>query len=87
MGAWVDFGYNFLDKTGNEIPLSIGSPNFKLGLDTLRDLSRREDARVVLVAGGTEKVGAIATTLNTSACNTLITDTITAIRLIEKGGG
>jgi len=87
LGACVDFAYNFLDEHGNEISLPIDSPAFKLGLQALKDLSKREDARVVLVAGGIEKSGAINTALKTTACNTLITDTITAARLIEKGGG
>jgi deoxyribonucleoside regulator len=84
-GVACDFAYNFFDKHGRLVPVAIPGDQSILSAGCLSSLSRRPDARVVLVAGGRQKVGAIRLALEAKLCNTLVTDATTARGLIEKG--
>ncbi len=55
-------------------------------LDAFKKLSRRSTKRVVIVAGGPEKVEAIDILLRNRVCNALITDSRTASLLAAKVG-
>ena len=83
-GIACDFAYNFFDKRGRLVPVAIPGDQSILSAGCLSMLSRRPDARVVLVAGGRQKVGAIRLALEAKLCNTLVTDTATARDLIGK---
>jgi deoxyribonucleoside regulator len=83
-GVACDFAYNFFDKHGRLVPVAIPGDQSILSAGCLSSLSRRPDARVVLVAGGRQKVGAIRVALKAKLCNTLVTDATTARRLVEK---
>jgi DNA-binding transcriptional regulator LsrR (DeoR family) len=79
-----DFAYNFFDTRGRLVPVAIPEDQSILSADCLSVLSRRPDARVVLVAGGRQKVGAIRFALEAKLCNTLITDMATGRELTGK---
>ncbi len=83
-GATCDFAYNFFDKHGRLVSVAIPGDQSILSAGCLSSLSRRQDARVVLVAGGRQKVGAMRRVLEAKLCNTLVTDTATARELIGK---
>jgi len=78
-----DFAYVFFDKTGKEVEVPLSAPHMKLSADLLSRLSKRSDARTVLVAGGEKKLEAMRVTLQKGLCNTLITDRESATRLLE----
>lgn len=82
-----DFAYNFLTSGGDDIKIDYDGPHFLLTPATLRLLTRRSDARTILVAGGNDKVRTISLTLSSKLCNTLITDTCTAEALLSKNMG
>ena len=52
-----------------------------LGSDRLQQLSKRKDARVILVAGGEEKRRIVKQVLEAGLCNVLITDVESARHL------
>lgn len=79
--ADADFAYTFLSKSGSIVPFAPSGPHFVLDAETLRRLSARRDARVVLVAGGRDKERVMRAVLEHRLCNTLITDAATAQRL------
>lgn len=81
-----DFGYVFLDDRGDTIPVTLDGPQFTLLPVFLTALSRRSDARTILVAGGPEKLDIIGKTLAAKLCNTLITDAATAAELLRSEG-
>jgi deoxyribonucleoside regulator len=81
-GIACDFAYNFFDKRSRLVPVAIPGDQSILSADCLAMLSRRPDARVVLVAGGRQKVGAMRLVLEAKLCNTLVTDTATARDLV-----
>ena len=83
-GAVCDFAYNFFDKHGGLVRVAIPCDQSILSAGCLSSLSRRSDARVVLVAGGRQKVGAVRLVLEARLCNTLVTDTATARHLVGK---
>jgi deoxyribonucleoside regulator len=83
-GVTCDFAYNFFGKHGRLVPVAIPGDQSVLSASCLSMLSRRPDARVVLVAGGRGKVGAVRLALEAKLCNTLVTDTATAGDLISK---
>lgn len=75
-GACGEFAYTFLNKAGSTIP-DIELPAKErsiLGAERLRQLSKRRDARVVLVAGGDSKRRVVKQVLEAGLCNVLITD-------------
>ncbi|HVT60205.1 MAG TPA: sugar-binding domain-containing protein [Thermoanaerobaculia bacterium] len=86
-----DFAYVFFDAAGALIdPIdrrSVSGADCSLfSAQTLQDLSAREDARVVAVAGGAEKLPALRATIRNKLCNVVITDACTAEALLEDGG-
>ena len=83
-GVVSDFAYNFFDKHGRLVPIAIPGDQSILSAGCLSMLSRRSDVRVVLVAGGHEKLRAMRLALEAKLCNTLVTDTATAQNLIGK---
>jgi DNA-binding transcriptional regulator LsrR (DeoR family) len=83
-GVAGDFAYNFFDKHGRLVPVALPGDQSLLPADCLAALSRRPDARVVPVAGGGQKVGAIRLVLEAKLCNTLVTDMATA-RILAGG--
>lgn len=78
-----DFAYTFFRKNGAVVPFTPAGSHFVLNAETLRALSARRDARVVLVAAGRDKERVIRTVLNQKLCNTLVTDADTAGRLMQ----
>lgn len=83
-GVACDFAYNFFDKHGRLVAIPVPGDQSIISAGCLSSLSRRPDGRVVLVAGGRQKVGAIRLALEAKLCNTLVTDTATARDLIGK---
>jgi deoxyribonucleoside regulator len=81
-GAATDFLYNFFDEDGRPVPVSIPGDQSIISADCLFSLSKRPDMRVLLVAGGREKLGAIRSSLEARLCNILVTDTVTAQALL-----
>jgi DNA-binding transcriptional regulator LsrR (DeoR family) len=80
-GVAYDFAYNFFDRRGRLVPVSIPGDQSIASAGRLSSLSKRPDARVVLVAGGRDKRRAMRLTLEAKLCNTLITDPVTARQL------
>jgi deoxyribonucleoside regulator len=83
-GVVSDFAYNFFDTHGRLVPIAISGDQSILSAGCLSMLCKRSDARVVLVAGGREKLRAMQLALESKLCNTLVTDTATAQTLIGK---
>lgn len=81
-----DFAYVFFNEAGEIVPVSLASPHSVVPAPTLRLLSKRSDARVLLVAGGNEKLAVVRSTLSAGLCNSIVTDTKTAHRLLADGG-
>src|SRR5262249_23525159 len=77
-GASADFLYNFFDKSGRPVAVSLPGDQSILSAGCLSSLCKRPDTRVLLVAGGREKMGAIRSTLEAKLCNVLVTDIATA---------
>lgn len=86
-GAVGDYAYAFFDRAGNEISSGTTAPHFLLGYRDLKELSQRSDARTILCAGGEEKQGVIRLVLNAGLANVLITDSATAVRLLNEPAG
>ena len=78
-----DFLYCFFDKDGRLAPAPPLPHQSILPADLLRRLSLRPDARVILVAGGLEKLKIIKFVLTLGMCNVLITDPATTQRLLD----
>jgi DNA-binding transcriptional regulator LsrR (DeoR family) len=83
-GAVGDFAYLFFDAAGKIVPGPATAPQSVIPAATLRALAKREDARVMLVAGGDAKLAAIRHTLRLGLANMVVTDTETAERLLEE---
>lgn len=73
-GVFGDFAYSFVTQDSQVFSSELGKPEFTLQSEYLQELSRRPDARVVMVAGGPEKVGVMRRVLDAGLCNVLITD-------------
>jgi DNA-binding transcriptional regulator LsrR (DeoR family) len=82
-GAFADFAYNFMDAHGQPIDPPVDNPHTLVSAATLQRLAQRRDARVVLIAGGVEKVSAMRLTLTSQLCNMVITDRTTADNILE----
>ena len=82
-GVCGDFLYNFFDTNGDLVSHASEQHNSILSAELLRMLCRREDARVILVAGGADKLPTIRIVLEAKLCNVLITDLETAEQLLE----
>src|SRR5207247_11050935 len=72
-----DFLYCFFDTDGRLAPAPPLPHQSILPADLLQRLSLRADARVILVAGGLEKLQIIKFALTLGMCNVLITDPAT----------
>jgi len=78
-----DFAYIFFDSAGKEIKIPFGEPSMRLPAPLMQYLSKRKDARTILVAGGQEKLDSMRITLQMRLCNTVVTDIESATRLLE----
>lgn len=81
-GAVGDIALRFFDKFGQPVRSELDSRVIGIGLDQLCKVDR-----VVGVAGGGHKVEAILGALRGKLVNVLITDQVTARRLLEPFGG
>jgi DNA-binding transcriptional regulator LsrR (DeoR family) len=79
-----DFLYNFFAKDGKLIDLKFSAECSVLTSNELLSLSKRPDAKVVLVAGGRRKAETIRKTLEAELCNVLITDSGTGEWLLRN---
>jgi DNA-binding transcriptional regulator LsrR (DeoR family) len=80
MGAVGEIALHFYDINGNSVQSDLDDRLIGIDLDTLRSLNR-----VVAIAGGDEKFNAILGAVRGHFINTLITDSITAKKLLEIG--
>lgn len=78
-----DFLYQFFDTEGKLVSAPPLEHQSILSADSLRKLSQRTDTKVILVAGGPEKLKTIRFTLEAGLCNVLITDIETARHLVD----
>jgi DNA-binding transcriptional regulator LsrR (DeoR family) len=89
MGVTGDFAYIFFSAKGDLIELAdlgcsrstINRSLFSAG--ALKRLASRSDARVILIAGGREKLSTIRQALRHLLCNVLITDHGSADELLS----
>jgi len=86
-GVRGDYAYQFLDRAGNPVLFDLPDHASMLAAPRLQTLARRSDARVMLIAGGREKVEMMRLTLGAGLCNVLVTDDRTASVLVHKSGG
>ena len=82
-GAVGDFAYLFFDAAGEVVPGPATAPQSVIPAPSLRALAKRRDARIMLVAGGEEKLAAMRAILKLGLANMVVTDTETAERLLE----
>lgn len=83
MNVCGDYLYQFFDVRGELVPTPPINHKSILSADLLRRMSQRSDSRIILVAGGSEKLRTIKFTLAAGLCNVLITDSETAQHLLE----
>ncbi|MGI0013889.1 MAG: sugar-binding domain-containing protein, partial [Nitrososphaera sp.] len=88
-GVAGDFAYSFFRNNGRlvNIPTVAGVDQSVISPETLRTLTQRSDARVILIAGGTEKASVAAWALKNELCNTLIVDSELADQLLAGRDG
>lgn len=79
-----DFLYNFFARDGKLIDVKVSAECSVLASNELLSLSKKPDARVVLVAGGKRKAETIRKTLEARLCNVLITDSVTGQWLLRN---
>jgi len=72
---------HFFDEQGQRVHTTLTERTLSVGLDQL------DGKRIVAIAGGTEKVGAIRSVLMSGCLSGLITDERTAQALLEKRSG
>lgn len=77
-GAIGDAAYHFFDPAGRILDVTDLPDGSIVPRETLKALAGREDARVVLAAGGAEKIPVLKVALALGSYNTLITDSETA---------
>ncbi|MDP2603690.1 MAG: sugar-binding domain-containing protein [Deltaproteobacteria bacterium] len=82
-GACGDFLYQFFGEDGEIISTPNLAQQSILSSDLLRELSRRPDSKVILVAGGREKLKSLRFALEGGLCNVLVTDQETARGLLN----
>lgn len=82
-GVSGDFLYHFFSEDGQLLPSPRLETRSVLSARLLQALSTRADARVIVVAGGDEKLKALTFVLRLRLCNVLITDSVTARKLLE----
>lgn len=78
-----DFLYQFFSTEGELVPVPPLKHDSILSADLLRRMSKRADSKIILVAGGSEKLRTIRFTLEAGLCNVLITDSATAQHLLD----
>lgn len=83
LGACGDFLYQFFGEDGEIISIPKLAQQSILSSDLLRELSRRSDSKVILVAGGREKLKSLRFALEGGLCNVLVTDQETAQSLLS----
>ncbi len=85
-GVIGDFAYTFFKKDGGvaSAPIVSGAEQSVMSAETLRSLSQRSDARVIMIAGGDEKALVAEWALKHRLCNTLITDSDLAAKLLAN---
>jgi DNA-binding transcriptional regulator LsrR (DeoR family) len=77
-GAVGDFAYHFLTEDGRDLTWAAPSNSSLLSADRIRHLIADPESRVVMVAGGKEKLSTMRATFRARLCDTLITDRQTA---------
>ena len=82
-GAVGDFAYLFFDRAGKLVPGPATAPQAVISAPSLRALAKRADARLLLVAGGAEKLAMMRATLKLGLANMVVTDIETAECLLE----
>ena len=82
-GVCGDFLYQFVGEDGGVIEAPWDGAHSVLDAGLLRTLSTRPDARVIVVAGGPEKLPVIRRVLTAGWCNTLISDERTVRELLN----
>lgn len=82
-GAVAEFAYVFMDDAGREITIQIDAPHAIVPAAQMRALAERNDVRIILTAGGRDKLSAVRLTLQSGLCNMLITDANTATALVS----
>jgi len=82
-GASGDFLYAFFNRRGEIIDAPTLADQSVLRSEQLRALSARADARVVLVAGGADKLRVMKSALSNRLCNVVLTDSTTAQQLLR----
>jgi DNA-binding transcriptional regulator LsrR (DeoR family) len=83
-GPVGDFAYLFFNEAGELVPGPATAPQAIIPAPSLRALAKRRDARLMLVAGGAEKLAAMRATLTLGLANMVVTDAETAERLLEE---
>jgi DNA-binding transcriptional regulator LsrR (DeoR family) len=78
-----DYAYVFFTENEEEFELAPAADEFRLSANLLKTLSKREDARTMLIAGGADKLKVMRAALTKKLCNTLITDRSTAQQLLQ----
>ncbi len=81
-GIIGDFIFNTVDREGGHVANCIEKRRIGIDLDGLRNAARHAMKKVVLVAGGNEKVSVIRSGLRSGLFNVLITDAQTAKGLL-----
>lgn len=89
--AAADFAYVFFDAAGSLIDPpeepAVEQPDCSLfSARMLQRLSSRPDARVVVAAGGADKLPALRAALANKLCNVIVTDDHTAAALLDDEG-
>lgn len=79
MGAVGEISLRFFDVNGNPLQTELDERVIGVQLDTLRSIER-----VVGIAGGCEKLNAILGALRGHLIDTLVTDSATAVQLLEQ---
>jgi len=77
-GAVGDIGLHFFDVNGNTLQTELNNRVIGISLEDIKKINR-----VVGMAGGTDKFEAVLGAIRGRYINTIITDTLTARRLIE----
>lgn len=80
-GAVGDILYNFLDKDGHSVDHPVNARAMSPSIERLIRIRKK-----VLISGGMEKTEMILATLKALRPSTLITDELTALRLLEMSG-
>ena len=80
-GAIGDFGYHFLTKTGREVAWNAPANSSLLSTNRFHEIMADPKSRVVMIAGGTDKLPIMHAALKARLCDSLITDRQTAQEL------